>query len=168
MTRYAVRLKYSVGLFIFFSFNHRTARLIAASVSAALTAACKHNAAQHTHNYNVTEPFHDFASYTLFECCSVLKIPLFYRMSNFVKTCHVTLSCLSCIIPKNEKNIFEYEAASPEGGSVMNKMKLFSAKRREALMKQLEAAELDVLIIGGGITGAGVAWDAASRGLSTG
>src|SRR5256885_1808602 len=41
----------------------------------------------------------------------------------------------------------------------------FSPETREATLAALPAAALDVLIIGGGITGAGVARDAALRGL---
>jgi glycerol-3-phosphate dehydrogenase len=39
--------------------------------------------------------------------------------------------------------------------------------RREEALGRLEAEEFDVLVVGGGITGAGVALDAASRGLRT-
>jgi glycerol-3-phosphate dehydrogenase len=42
----------------------------------------------------------------------------------------------------------------------------FSAETREAILAALPDAALDVLVIGGGITGAGVARDAALRGLS--
>src|SRR5947208_9060040 len=41
----------------------------------------------------------------------------------------------------------------------------FSPETREATLAALPAAALDVLVIGGGITGAGVARDAALRGL---
>ena len=41
----------------------------------------------------------------------------------------------------------------------------FSSHTRLAVLKQLPKAQLDLLIIGGGITGAGIALDAASRGL---
>jgi glycerol-3-phosphate dehydrogenase len=41
----------------------------------------------------------------------------------------------------------------------------FSAGTREATLAALGSAELDVLVVGGGITGAGVARDAALRGL---
>lgn len=43
----------------------------------------------------------------------------------------------------------------------------FSALNRPSILARLEAEEFDVLIIGGGITGAGIALDAASRGLKT-
>jgi len=43
----------------------------------------------------------------------------------------------------------------------------FSAGTREATLTALESADLDVLVVGGGITGVGVALDAASRGLRT-
>lgn len=42
----------------------------------------------------------------------------------------------------------------------------FSAETREATLQALPAADLDLLVIGGGITGAGVVRDAALRGLS--
>src|SRR5262245_22104603 len=42
----------------------------------------------------------------------------------------------------------------------------FSAATREATLDALPAAELDLLVVGGGITGTGVARDAALRGLS--
>ncbi len=42
-----------------------------------------------------------------------------------------------------------------------------SAETRAAMLAALEAADLDVLVVGGGITGAGVARDAALRGLRT-
>lgn len=40
----------------------------------------------------------------------------------------------------------------------------FSFRTRNENLKRLESEEFDILVIGGGITGAGVAWDAASRG----
>lgn len=43
--------------------------------------------------------------------------------------------------------------------------KLFSNKTREQNIKTFQAEEFDLVIIGGGITGAGVARDAASRGM---
>jgi glycerol-3-phosphate dehydrogenase len=43
----------------------------------------------------------------------------------------------------------------------------FSANNRSAISNQLKATEFDVLIIGGGITGAGAALDASTRGLKT-
>src|SRR5438034_470177 len=47
-------------------------------------------------------------------------------------------------------------------------MLALSAETRRADLERLADTELDVLVIGGGITGAGVALDAASRGLSVG
>jgi glycerol-3-phosphate dehydrogenase len=41
----------------------------------------------------------------------------------------------------------------------------FSYFNRENIIKDLQSTEFDVLIIGGGITGAGIALDAASRGM---
>jgi glycerol-3-phosphate dehydrogenase len=38
---------------------------------------------------------------------------------------------------------------------------------RQAILKRMESSKLDVLVIGGGITGAGIALDAASRGMKT-
>jgi glycerol-3-phosphate dehydrogenase len=43
----------------------------------------------------------------------------------------------------------------------------FSALSRDRLISKLQSVEYDLLIIGGGITGAGIALDAASRGLKT-
>jgi len=50
----------------------------------------------------------------------------------------------------------------------MNYSQNFSSCQREALFDILQTEILDVLIIGGGITGAGIALDAASRGLKVG
>ncbi|TMV45133.1 glycerol-3-phosphate dehydrogenase/oxidase [Paenibacillus mesophilus] len=44
----------------------------------------------------------------------------------------------------------------------------FSAGRRVEMLQSMSKQRLDVLVIGGGITGAGIAWDASLRGLSTG
>ncbi|MGK0448513.1 MAG: glycerol-3-phosphate dehydrogenase, partial [Polaribacter sp.] len=44
-------------------------------------------------------------------------------------------------------------------------MSNFSYFKRESITKDLKATEFDLLIIGGGITGAGIALDAASRGM---
>ena len=44
-------------------------------------------------------------------------------------------------------------------------MNSFSALHRDKISQQLQDTEFDVLIIGGGITGAGIALDAASRGM---
>ncbi|WP_435414082.1 glycerol-3-phosphate dehydrogenase/oxidase [Polaribacter aestuariivivens] len=44
-------------------------------------------------------------------------------------------------------------------------MKKFSYFNREKITKDLQTTEFDILIIGGGITGAGIALDAASRGM---
>ncbi len=43
----------------------------------------------------------------------------------------------------------------------------FNAAHREAALHRLERENYDVIVIGGGVTGAGVALDAASRGLKT-
>ncbi len=43
----------------------------------------------------------------------------------------------------------------------------FSAKDRKNVINQIANQKLDLLVIGGGITGSGIALDAASRGLST-
>lgn len=47
-------------------------------------------------------------------------------------------------------------------------MTTFSSYKREDTFKQLESKELDVLVIGGGITGSGISLDAVTRGLHTG
>src|SRR5512132_2466864 len=44
----------------------------------------------------------------------------------------------------------------------------FSAATRAATLDALAATDLDLLVVGGGITGAGVARDAALRGLAVG
>lgn len=44
----------------------------------------------------------------------------------------------------------------------------FSSTERETKLQEMESNDFDVLIIGGGITGTGVALDAQSRGMSTG
>ncbi len=46
-------------------------------------------------------------------------------------------------------------------------MNRFSALNRPALINELKENEYDVLIIGGGVTGAGIALDAATRGMKT-
>lgn len=43
-----------------------------------------------------------------------------------------------------------------------------SAKLRGQYLQDMERGKLDVLVIGGGITGAGIAWDASSRGMKAG
>ncbi|HEY8402337.1 MAG TPA: glycerol-3-phosphate dehydrogenase/oxidase [Cytophagaceae bacterium] len=47
-------------------------------------------------------------------------------------------------------------------------MESFSAVNRQQYLEQMSHADLDVLIIGGGITGAGILLDAVSRGLRAG
>ncbi|SDB97780.1 glycerol-3-phosphate dehydrogenase [Melghirimyces thermohalophilus] len=44
----------------------------------------------------------------------------------------------------------------------------FSAHDRKRLLEEMQGEKLDLLVIGGGITGAGIAWDAVSRGLTVG
>ncbi|ADC50293.1 aerobic glycerol-3-phosphate dehydrogenase [Alkalihalophilus pseudofirmus OF4] len=44
----------------------------------------------------------------------------------------------------------------------------FSSEKRSAYVNELKTKELDLLVIGGGITGAGIALDGASRGLKIG
>ncbi|MFB4164023.1 glycerol-3-phosphate dehydrogenase/oxidase [Alteribacillus sp. JSM 102045] len=46
-------------------------------------------------------------------------------------------------------------------------MNNFSNKHRQKLTEQLTCEEFDVLVIGGGITGSGIALDAATRGMKT-
>src|SRR3984957_19638589 len=48
----------------------------------------------------------------------------------------------------------------------MRKLKTFSRADREIHIKKMETQNFDLCIIGGGITGAGAARDAASRGMS--
>ncbi|WP_430791028.1 glycerol-3-phosphate dehydrogenase/oxidase [Virgibacillus flavescens] len=47
-------------------------------------------------------------------------------------------------------------------------MTIFSSHRRKEIYQNLTEKQLDILVIGGGITGAGISLDAASRGLRTG
>ena len=42
---------------------------------------------------------------------------------------------------------------------------LYSLGSRTAHLDRLRREAFDVIVVGGGITGAGVAWDAATRGL---
>lgn len=44
-------------------------------------------------------------------------------------------------------------------------MNTFSTKNRNAIVEQLSSSSFDILLIGGGITGAGIALDATARGL---
>src|SRR5699024_6271870 len=55
----------------------------------------------------------------------------------------------------------------PLGGN-MAPTALTPTTRLEALERMSDAHGLDVLVIGGGVTGAGIALDAATRGLRTG
>ncbi|MGN7469590.1 glycerol-3-phosphate dehydrogenase/oxidase [Brevibacillus sp. SAFN-007a] len=50
----------------------------------------------------------------------------------------------------------------------MNDQRTLSARKRQACLEEMAGARLDLLIIGGGVTGAGIALDAASRGLRVG
>lgn len=47
-------------------------------------------------------------------------------------------------------------------------MRSFSSIQRPAILKKMSTVDLDILIIGGGITGAGIALDAQTRGMKTG
>ena len=47
-------------------------------------------------------------------------------------------------------------------------MRNFSALHRQTNLEEMAATEQDLLVVGGGITGAGIALDAASRGLKVG
>lgn len=47
-------------------------------------------------------------------------------------------------------------------------MNNFSSYKREDIFHNLEKEKLDLLVIGGGITGAGISLDAVTRGLKTG
>ena len=54
---------------------------------------------------------------------------------------------------------------SPMGEWVMGNNGVLDARERSAMLSRLATERFDVLVIGGGITGAGAALDAASRGL---
>jgi glycerol-3-phosphate dehydrogenase len=54
------------------------------------------------------------------------------------------------------------------GETTMNRTALSDAARTEALREMAEGPELDVLVVGGGVVGAGSALDAATRGLRVG
>ena len=43
----------------------------------------------------------------------------------------------------------------------------FSSKQRKDVLNGVNKQELDAIVIGGGITGSGIALDGATRGLST-
>ncbi len=47
-------------------------------------------------------------------------------------------------------------------------MKLKTGHKRAVVIDNLKKGELDILVIGGGITGSGIALDAANRGMATG
>src|SRR5699024_3547611 len=47
-------------------------------------------------------------------------------------------------------------------------MTVLSSYQRQDIFQELTAKELDVLVIGGGITGAGIALDAVTRGMKVG
>src|SRR5699024_5691780 len=50
----------------------------------------------------------------------------------------------------------------------VRKLNTFSSCHRENIVRKITSKKLDVLVIGGGITGAGILLDATSRGLKTG
>jgi len=47
-------------------------------------------------------------------------------------------------------------------------MELFSVKQRNHYLRKMAESQLDLFVIGGGITGAGIAWDASVRGMKVG
>lgn len=59
--------------------------------------------------------------------------------------------------------VFGWSFYSRRGGSMLK----FSALNREAILKEMAEEKYDVLVIGGGITGCGIALDAVTRGLKT-
>ncbi|MFS0918883.1 FAD-dependent oxidoreductase [Brevibacillus sp. 179-C 1.1 NHS] len=50
----------------------------------------------------------------------------------------------------------------------MNDQRALSSSQRQASLDKMASTQLDLLVIGGGVTGAGIALDAAARGLSVG
>lgn len=61
----------------------------------------------------------------------------------------------------------ERRGTALQEGITLNNQK-FSAVSRENRLEQMSRETLDVLVIGGGITGAGISLDAAARGMKTG
>jgi glycerol-3-phosphate dehydrogenase len=66
------------------------------------------------------------------------------------------------------QSTFPPETTRPEEFPTMAHPTLSSAERDRALAEFSDGPELDVLVVGGGITGAGLALDAVTRGLRTG
>ena len=58
--------------------------------------------------------------------------------------------------------------AAPSYPAPIQDTALNAAQRERALKEMTSAEGLDVLVVGGGVTGAGIALDAAARGLRTG
>ena len=46
-------------------------------------------------------------------------------------------------------------------------MSVLSPEQRASSLQAMQEGEFDILVVGGGVTGAGIALDAASRGLRT-
>lgn len=63
-----------------------------------------------------------------------------------------------------KSNELEYLETKPQKPTII--MNDFSSMNRKNIQNKLTSKKYDVLVIGGGITGAGIALDAASRGLS--
>jgi glycerol-3-phosphate dehydrogenase len=68
---------------------------------------------------------------------------------------------------KDKKRVFGYIKINIRFLNVngIHQMKNFSVQKRSSNIKQLSDETFDIVIVGGGITGAGVARDAASRGM---
>ena len=76
----------------------------------------------------------------------------------FFKT--ITKPCVKIGIANSNNNL--YENSHIKGG-----IRMFSNKKREDIVSTISEVTFDLLVIGGGITGAGIALDASTRGMNT-
>ena len=70
--------------------------------------------------------------------------------------------------PSSKKTPRSSGPAGPSYPAPIQDTALNAAQRERALEEMSSAEGLDVLVVGGGVTGAGIALDAAARGLRTG
>ena len=69
--------------------------------------------------------------------------------------------------PSSKKTPRSSGPAGPSYPAPIQDTALNAAQRERALEEMSSAEGLDVLVVGGGVTGAGIALDAAARGLRT-